>query len=107
MGYALSSFLITFYILAAGVLVAVVVCVPAWPQYKRLNIEWLETPEDVPTFEETEVVEEEAEEGTGVAQARRVQQPAASTASNKSAKQQQQQQRASTARAGNTKPSKR
>ncbi|RYG54394.1 hypothetical protein EON66_07200 [archaeon] len=76
-GYAMSSFLITFYILAAGVLVAVVACVPPWPQYKRLNIEWLETADDVPTFAEPEVMEGEGAEGTGEARVQRTQQAVA------------------------------
>ena len=44
-GYVEQSFRLTFYIAAAGLLVASVVCVPDWPWFNRHPLPWQEPAE--------------------------------------------------------------
>eukprot|EP01122_Echinamoeba_exundans_P006652 TRINITY_DN1918_c0_g1_i1.p1 TRINITY_DN1918_c0_g1~~TRINITY_DN1918_c0_g1_i1.p1 ORF type:complete len:116 (-),score=31.02 TRINITY_DN1918_c0_g1_i1:96-401(-) len=40
-GFFLQSFKYTFYIIAAGAVLSVIVAVPAWPMYRQNPLKWL------------------------------------------------------------------
>lgn len=46
LGLLLNDFKVTFYFWLVGTILAIILCVPSWPMYRRNPIEWVEAPKE-------------------------------------------------------------
>jgi len=61
-GFIVQQFVITYYWIGVGTVIAVFVTLPSWPYFLTNRIEWKEPPEDEQVGDEEEEEEEEEEE---------------------------------------------